>query len=183
MVFNILPTLIEITMVAVILMAQFSVGYALGILLAVGAYVGFSVVVTEWRSKYVREANERDSQSNTRAIDSLLNFETVKYFNNEAHEIREYDRHLSGWEQARINTRLSLSALNSGQAFIIAASVTVMLVMALMKIGAALLAASSAPRLSDTINLSTCEPKPIWRNFVSTFFTSSGNGILIFGFK
>ncbi len=130
LVFNILPTLIEITMVAVILMAQFSVGYALGILLAVGAYVGFSVVVTEWRSKYVREANERDSQSNTRAIDSLLNFETVKYFNNEAHEIREYDRHLSGWEQARINTRLSLSALNSGQAFIIAASVTVMLVMA-----------------------------------------------------
>ncbi len=130
LVFNILPTLIEIAMVAAILMAQFSVGYALGILLAVGAYVGFSVVVTEWRSKYVREANERDSQSNTRAIDSLLNFETVKYFNNEAHEIREYDRHLSGWEQARINTRLSLSALNSGQAFIIAASVTAMLVMA-----------------------------------------------------
>lgn len=130
LVFNIIPTLFEIGLVTVILVSQFSVGYAFGILISVTAYIGFSVVVTEWRNKYVREANERDSQSSTRAIDSLLNFETVKYFNNEQHEINEYDRNLSAWEQSRIKTRLSLSALNSGQAFIIAAAVTVMLVMA-----------------------------------------------------
>ncbi len=130
LVFNIIPTLFEIGLVTVILVSQFSVGYAFGILISVTAYIGFSVVVTEWRNKYVREANERDSQSSTRAIDSLLNFETVKYFNNEQHEINEYDRNLSAWEQSRIKTRLSLSALNSGQAFIIAAAVTVMLIMA-----------------------------------------------------
>lgn len=128
--FNIIPTLFELLLVAVILFQQLSVSFCVAVLLSILAYVIFSIVVTEWRTKYVREANEQDNRSNTRAIDSLLNYETVKYFNNEAYEMREYDRHLEAWELSRLKNRLSLAALNSGQGLIIAASVTVMMVMA-----------------------------------------------------
>jgi ABC-type transport system involved in Fe-S cluster assembly fused permease/ATPase subunit len=128
--FNIIPTLFELLLVMVILFQQLSVGFCLAVLVSILAYVFFSIVVTEWRTKYVREANEQDSRSNTRAIDSLLNYETVKYFNNEEYEMREYDRHLEAWELSRLKNRLSLAALNSGQGLIIAASVTVMMVMA-----------------------------------------------------
>ncbi len=128
--FNIVPTLFEILLVALILYSQFSIGFLLGIVVSVAAYIGFSVVVTEWRTQFVREANEKDNKSNTRAVDSLLNYETVKYFNNERHEIREYDENLAQWEQSRLKNRLSLSFLNSGQALIIASSVTVMMFIA-----------------------------------------------------
>jgi len=128
--FNIIPTLFELLLVAVILFQQLSVGFCVAVLVSIVAYVIFSIMVTEWRTKYVREANEQDNRSNTRAIDSLLNYETVKYFNNEVYEAREYDRHLEAWELSRLKNRLSLAALNSGQGFIIAASVTVMMVMA-----------------------------------------------------
>jgi ATP-binding cassette, subfamily B, heavy metal transporter len=128
--FNIIPTLFELLLVAVILFQQLSVGFCVAVLVSILAYVIFSIIVTEWRTKYVREANEQDNRSNTRAIDSLLNYETVKYFNNEDYEAREYDRHLEAWEISRLKNRLSLAALNSGQGFIIAASVTVMMVMA-----------------------------------------------------
>lgn len=128
--FNIIPTLFELLLVALILFQQLSMGFCVAVLVSIFFYVLFSIVVTEWRTQYVREANEQDSRSNTRAIDSLLNYETVKYFNNEDYEMREYDRHLEAWELSRLKNRLSLAALNSGQGLIIAASVTVMMVMA-----------------------------------------------------
>lgn len=130
MLFNIVPTLLEIGMVAVILLINFSPRFALTVLGAVVLYVVFSVVVTEWRNRFVRESNEMDNVANTRAVDSLLNYETVKYFNNERFEARQYDRNLEAWESARMNNRLSLAALNAGQALIIAASITLMMVMA-----------------------------------------------------
>lgn len=130
MLFNIIPTLIEIGMVAVILLIAFSPGFVITVVLSVVIYILFSVLVTEWRTRFVRESNEMDNQSNTRAIDSLLNYETVKYFGNEAFEAERYDQGLASWEEARMKNRLSLAALNSGQAFIIAGAVTVMMVMA-----------------------------------------------------
>ncbi len=128
--FNIFPTLFELGLIAIILFGQFSFHFSLTVVGAVVLYVMFSVLVTEWRTKYVREANESNNRSNTRSVDSLLNFETVKYFNNEEYEAKEYDEHLAAWEKSRLNSRLSLSALNSGQAFIISASVTLMMYMA-----------------------------------------------------
>ena len=128
--FNIIPTLFELLLVAFILLQQFSLTFCLAVLVSIFAYIVFSIIVTEWRTKFVREANEQDSRSNTRAIDSLLNYETVKYFNNEEYEAKEYDSHLQAWEQSRLKNRLSLAALNSGQGLIIAASVTVMMLMA-----------------------------------------------------
>ncbi|KKN91372.1 hypothetical protein LCGC14_0219180 [marine sediment metagenome] len=130
MVFNILPTLIEIGLITVILLVNFSVWYAVAVLGAVVLYSGFSIWCTEWRNRFVRESNELDNRSNTRAIDSLLNFETVKYFGNEAFEAQQYDQNLQAWEAARMKNRLSLVALNSGQALIIAGAVTLMMVMA-----------------------------------------------------
>jgi ATP-binding cassette, subfamily B, heavy metal transporter len=134
--FNIVPTLLEILLVALILFAAFRFGYVLVVVLAVVAYVLFSVRVTEWRTRFVREANDMDNQSNTRAVDSLLNFETVKYFGNEQFESQRYDRDLAQWETARMKNRLSLAALNSGQALIIAVTLTVMMWMAVSDVAA-----------------------------------------------
>ena len=132
--FNIVPTLLEILMVAGILFVVFNVGYVLAILVAVVVYVVFSIKITEWRTKFVREANARDNQSNSRAIDSLLNYETVKYFNNEQYEAEVYDRDLDDWEQARLKNRLSLAALNSGQALIIGLAMIVIMAMAVREV-------------------------------------------------
>ncbi|WGK62881.1 ABC transporter ATP-binding protein/permease [Halopseudomonas sp. SMJS2] len=136
MVFNILPTLLEIGLITVILLANFSPVYALTVLGAVVVYSLFTIAFTEWRNRFVRESNQLDNRSNTRAVDSLLNYETVKYFGNEPFEARQYDEHLAGWESARMKTRLSLSALNSGQALIIAGSVTLMMVLAANQVSA-----------------------------------------------
>jgi len=130
MLFNIVPTMLEIAMVAVILWLAFSPGFVLTVIAAVVVYVAFSVAVTEWRTRFVREANTMDNRSNTRAVDSLLNYETVKYFNNEGFEADRYDGDLEAWESARMKNRLSLAALNSGQALIIAGAITVMMTMA-----------------------------------------------------
>jgi len=130
LVFNIGPTLLEVVLVALVLAVAFDASFVVTVLVAVTLYVGFSLAVTEWRTRFVREANELDNQSNTRAVDSLLNYETVKYFNAEAYEAERYDRDLAAWEQARIKHRLSLAALNTGQALIVAASITVMMGMA-----------------------------------------------------
>lgn len=130
MMFNILPTLLEILLVAIIFWSLFSFWYALTTAVAVLAYIWFTVKVTEWRNKYIREANQADSSTNSKAVDSLINYETVKYFNNEAYEAENYDRALAGWEQAKLRNRLSLLALNSGQALIIALAITVMLLLA-----------------------------------------------------
>ncbi|TNE79772.1 MAG: ABC transporter ATP-binding protein/permease, partial [Gammaproteobacteria bacterium] len=100
--FNIVPTLLEILLVAGILLVAFNGSYVLAILVSVVVYVVFSVKVTEWRTRFVREANARDNQSNSRAVDSLLNYETVKYFNNERYEATLYDRDLEDWEKARL---------------------------------------------------------------------------------
>lgn len=141
--FNIIPTLLEIVMVAGILLVAFNASYVLAILIAVVVYIAFSIVVTEWRTKFVREANARDNQSNSRAIDSLLNYETVKYFNNETFEAKLYDQDLAGWEQARLKNRLSLAALNTGQALIIGAAMIIIMVMAVQEV------ASGAITLGD----------------------------------
>ncbi|MGJ8483387.1 ABCB family ABC transporter ATP-binding protein/permease [Pseudoalteromonas sp. SYSU M81236] len=129
--FNIVPTLFEIITVAIIFATLFSPWFALVTVIAVAIYIAFTVIVTQWRNRFIREANTADNNSNTRAIDSLLNYETVKYFNNEQYEASTYDSFLAKWEQARLKNRLSLLALNSGQALIIAAAIT-----ALMWLGA-----------------------------------------------
>ncbi|WP_166838741.1 ABCB family ABC transporter ATP-binding protein/permease [Rheinheimera pleomorphica] len=125
--FNIAPTLFEILAVAVIFATLFSPLYSLVTVVAVGIYIFFTVVITEWRNKYTREANQADNTTNSRAIDSLLNYETVKYFNNEQYEAQTYDSFLAKWETARLKNRLSLLALNSGQALIIAAAITALM--------------------------------------------------------
>ena len=132
--FNIVPTLIEIVLVAGVLFVAFNIHYVLVIAAAIGLYVLFSILVTEWRTPFVREANERDNQSNSRAIDSLLNYETVKYFNNESFEANHYDEGLQLWEKARLKNRLSMAALNTGQAFIISVSLIVMMSMAVREV-------------------------------------------------
>lgn len=128
--FNIVPTLFEILMVAIIFAAAFSIWYAVITLVAVAIYVVFTIYTTEWRNKFVREANQADSSTSTRAIDSLLNYETVKYFNNEHYEAETYDKFLEKWESAKLKNRMSLLALNSGQALIIALAMTAMMWMA-----------------------------------------------------
>ena len=130
MVFNIIPTLLEIVMVVGILFVNYGIWFALITLASIASYIAYSVYATELRTRYVRAANQADSSSNTRAIDSLLNYETVKYFTNEQYEAEAYDKQLSVWEQAKIKNRLSLFALNGGQAFIIAAAMTAMLALA-----------------------------------------------------
>lgn len=133
-VFNIVPTFLEIFLVIGLLMVNYGSGFAVITLLAIAFYVGFSVVTTEWRTRFVREANLADSTSNTRAIDSLLNYETVKYFTNEAFEAARYDKDLEEWEKARRKNRLSLFALNGGQALIIGAAMTAMMLLAGQKV-------------------------------------------------
>ena len=136
MLFNIVPTVLEIGMIAVIMLVVFDVSFALTVVAAVAVYVLFSIYVTEWRNRFVRQSNQMDNVSNTRAMDSLLNYETVKYFGNETYEAREYDKNLVAWEEARMKNRLSLAGLNSGQALIIAASITVMMILAARQVAA-----------------------------------------------
>lgn len=128
--FNIVPTLFEIIMVATIFVVAFSWWYGLITLVAVSIYIGFTVITTEWRNRFLREANQADSSTNTRAVDSLINYETVKFFNNEEFEAKTYDDFLARWESAKLKNRLSLLALNSGQALIIALAITAMMWMA-----------------------------------------------------
>ncbi len=134
MVFNILPTLLEIGMVIGLLLWNYDVWFALIVAVSVAAYVGFSVFATEWRLAFIREANQAESSSSTRAIDSLLNYETVKYFTNENFEAENYDDNLARWEDARRKNRLSLFALNGGQSLIIAAAMTAAMVLAAVEV-------------------------------------------------
>jgi ATP-binding cassette subfamily B protein len=134
MVFNIVPTLVEIALVAGLLWWNYSFGFALLVVAAVAAYVAFSVVATEKRTRYVRELNEAESQSSSRAVDSLLNYETVKYFGNERYEAEHYDSELGNWENARRKNRLSLFGLNAGQALIIASAMCGAMVLAALNV-------------------------------------------------
>jgi len=130
MLFNIIPTLFEIVLVTFILLFKYGPSYALIVLASVALYGFFSVAITDWRTEFVRRMNEMDNRANSYAVDSLLNYETVKYFTNEQYEAAEYDRNLAEWEKARMRNRLSLVALNSGQAIVIAASITLIMILA-----------------------------------------------------
>ncbi|MFQ3247305.1 MAG: ABC-type transport system involved in Fe-S cluster assembly fused permease/ATPase subunit [Arenicella sp.] len=130
MIFNIVPTFVEIGMIMVLLFWNYSAWYAVIVLVSVVAYVGFSVVATEWRTDTIRQMNKAESKSSTRSVDSLLNFETVKYFNNEAYEAGRYDENLADWEAARRKNRLTLFGLNGGQSLIISAAATASMVLA-----------------------------------------------------
>ncbi len=120
MIFNIVPTILEILLVCGILWGLFDWRFAAVTGVTIFGYIAFSLTVTEWRIKFRREMNERDTEANTKAIDSLLNFETVKYFGNEAHESRRYDGALRMYERAAIRSKVSLAMLNIGQSGIIA---------------------------------------------------------------
>lgn len=126
-IFNILPTIFELCLVIGLLLYNYPPWFALITFVAVVAYVVYTARVTEWRTMYVREANKMDSKTHARALDSLLNYETVKYFSAEEREAKDYDDSLWGWEQARRKNRLTLFALNSGQATIISVAMTLML--------------------------------------------------------
>ncbi|MFT7400869.1 MAG: ABC-type transport system involved in Fe-S cluster assembly fused permease/ATPase subunit [Hydrogenophaga sp.] len=125
--YSIFPTLIEVAMVLALLGTKFDMGYVWITLVALVLYITFTVIVTEWRTRFRREMNELESISQTRAIDSLLNFETVKYFNNEAFEARRYDEGLEKLRLARIKSQTTLSILNAGQQLVIATALVLML--------------------------------------------------------
>ena len=125
--YSILPTLVEISLVIGILLVKYEPSFAIITLVTLSLYITFTFKVTNWRTALRRQANELDSAANARAIDSLINFETVKYFNNEAFETRRYDTELAKWTAAQIKNQKSLSLLNVGQAAIIACGVTAMM--------------------------------------------------------
>ena len=125
--FSIVPTLIEVVMVLTILGVKFDAWFAWITLAALALYITFTVWVTEWRTKFRRQANEFDSAAHTKAVDSLLNYETVKYFNNEGFEARRYDESLERLRRARLKAQSTLSMLNLGQQFIIAVGLVAML--------------------------------------------------------
>jgi ATP-binding cassette subfamily B protein len=130
MLFSILPTLLEILLVCGIMWSFFNVWYALVTFVTVGGYILFTIFVTEWRLKYRRRMNETDNEANTRAIDSLLNYETVKYFGNEEHEAQRYDVALANYEHAAVLSKSSLSFLNIGQSVIVGCGLIIIMVMA-----------------------------------------------------
>jgi ABC-type transport system involved in Fe-S cluster assembly fused permease/ATPase subunit len=130
MLFNIIPTLMEISLVCGVLWIVFDFWYALIIFATVSIYITFTFTVTEWRMKFRRRMNEMDSRANTRAIDSLLNYETVKYFNNEKHEALRFNKALRRYEDASVLSKTTLSLVNIGQGFIIAFGLTAVMALA-----------------------------------------------------
>ena len=130
MLFNILPTLLEIGLVAAILLSKYDIWFSVIIFVTLVAYIAFTLFITEWRMIFRRTMNDMDSKANTRAIDSLLNYETVKYFGNESWEARRYDEHMQKWEVAAVSNQTSLAALNAGQSAIIAIGVTLLMLLA-----------------------------------------------------
>ena len=125
--YSVVPTLIEVVLVLSILAIKFDVWFAGITVLALGIYIVFTISVTEWRTQFRREANEFDSAAHTRAVDSLLNYETVKYFNNEGFEARRYDESLERLRRSRLKSQTTLSLLNTGQQLIIAIALVAML--------------------------------------------------------
>jgi ABC-type transport system involved in Fe-S cluster assembly fused permease/ATPase subunit len=127
MLFNILPTLLEIGLVAGILLSKYSPWFAGITFVTLIFYIGFTLFVTEWRMVVRRTMNDLDSKANSRAIDSLLNYETVKYFGNEEYEARRYDHNMEHWESAAVRNQTSLAFLNAGQSVIIAIGITALM--------------------------------------------------------
>ena len=132
MLFSIGPLILELAMVAVIFATLFGISYMLVVVVVITLYVIFTLKVTEWRVKIRREMNEQDTDANQKAIDSLLNFETVKYFNAESREAARYDRAMQRYEAAAVKTGQSLSFLNAGQALLITTGLVIVMVMAAM---------------------------------------------------
>jgi len=130
MLFSIIPVILEFTLVAIVLLTKFDWRFAAVTLVAVILYMTFTFSVTEWRMEIRKRANELDSKANARAIDSLLNYETVKYFNNEEFEARRYDENLRKYEAAEVTNEASLGLLNIGQSAIIAVALTLLMVLA-----------------------------------------------------
>jgi ABC-type transport system involved in Fe-S cluster assembly fused permease/ATPase subunit len=130
MLFSIIPTILEFGLVAAVLVGRFDWRFAAVTFGAVAVYIAFTFRITEWRMDIRRRANELDSRANSRAIDSLLNYETVKYFNNEEFEARRYDENLQKYESAEVRNEASLGLLNIGQSLIIATAVTLLMVLA-----------------------------------------------------
>jgi ATP-binding cassette subfamily B protein len=128
--FNIIPTIVEILLVSVILWWMFDIAFALTILLTIATYVAFTILFTNWRLRFRRAMNAVDEEANTKAVDSLLNYETVKYFNNERHEGRRYDESLTRYERAYTKSETTLNMLNAGQALIMAAGLTIVMLLA-----------------------------------------------------
>jgi ATP-binding cassette subfamily B protein len=129
LIFSIIPVILEFVLVAAVLVAKFDWRFAAITFGAVTVYLGFTVAITEWRMAIRRRANELDSSANTRAIDSLLNYETVKYFGNEEFEARRYDENLRKYEDAATHSEASLGLLNIGQSLIIAGAVTALMLL------------------------------------------------------
>jgi ATP-binding cassette subfamily B protein len=125
--FSILPTLVEVSLVGVILATRYDWTFIAITGGALALYIVFTIAITEWRTHFRRQMNELDSRANSRAIDSLLNYETVKYFGNEAFEARRYDESLERWEDAAVKSQTSLSVLNIGQSAIIAIAVSLVM--------------------------------------------------------
>lgn len=125
--FSILPTFIEIGLVISYLVIQYDIWFSVITAVALIVYIGFTVLVTEWRTHFRRTMNDLDSKANSKAIDSLINYETVKYFSNEEYEARRYDQGLQHYESAAVKSQTSLSLLNTGQSLIIAIAVTLIL--------------------------------------------------------
>ena len=134
--FNTIPTILEIALVAGILAWSYGWLYALVILITVLAYVWFTYAATEWRINIRRDMNAADTEANTKAVDSLLNFETVKYFGNEEHEARRYAGSMDSYEKAAIKTWISLAVLNSGQAVVYSMGLTAVMVMSALAVRA-----------------------------------------------
>ncbi len=130
LVFSILPTLVEVALISVILLANYDIWFTLVTLASVVVYIIFTMIVTEWRMKYRVAMNAEDTRANSRAIDSLLNYETVKYFNNERFEVDRYNRAMQAWEDAAVKSHTSMATLNFGQAAIIAGGLTLVMLLA-----------------------------------------------------
>ncbi|MFO0208955.1 MAG: ABC transporter transmembrane domain-containing protein, partial [Betaproteobacteria bacterium] len=125
--YSILPTLVELGLVLGYLLLNYEIWFAAIVAVSLVVYIGFTFAVTNWRTRFRREMNELDAKASSRAVDSLLNFETVKYFNNERFEAERYDGTLAQQERAAIRSQQSLNLLNAGQQAIIAVALTLML--------------------------------------------------------
>jgi ATP-binding cassette subfamily B protein len=130
MLFNVIPTLLEIILVCAIMWGLFDFWYALVTFITVNVYIYWTIAVTDWRLKYRRQMNKMDGEANTKAIDSLLNYETVKYFGNEEHEANRFDEALRSYEESAIKSKVSLSLLNIGQGAVISIGMTILMLMA-----------------------------------------------------
>jgi ATP-binding cassette, subfamily B, heavy metal transporter len=135
--FNVVPTVIEILLVCAILWRLFGWLYAAATLATVAGFAAFTFSITDWRVRFRREMNERNTEANTKAVDGMLNFETVKYFANEAHEVRRYDAALRAYERAAVKSETTLAFLNLGQGLIAAAGVSLIMLLAARGVAAA----------------------------------------------